>query len=522
MIVFDLLIIPLLGALLMAFIGSRPIGAYINTCISLLSFGFAVLLGWQVMHQGPFLVGRDWFYIDAFSAYLIILTTFIGFTTAIFCITYFQNEERKNLQTNNVVLKPNGAGPVLKLNGAGPVLKRNGAGLRIFYSLFQFFLLAMLLVLTTNNLGILWVAMEGATLATVLLISFYRTPAGLEAAWKYLMLGGVGLAQALLGTILLYFAARNLVTTHNALLFTQLSLIGHELSPMLASLAFIFLLVGYGTKAGLVPLHNWLPDAHGEGPAPVSALLSGLLLNIAVYAIVRCQTIIEVATGASFTHHLLMGFGLLSILVAAFFLLRQKEIKRLYAYSSIEHIGLIIFAFGLGAPLAIFAALFHMAMHSLSKTAAFFAAGQAIQYRHHYAITHITGLIQDYPGLGWGLLLSSLALLGMPPFGIFVSEFLIIFATIQQYPWLALPLLIGLLIAFAALFYKVQAMVFTESTLVTKAKKPFELDPAVKPRDFGLIPIYIHMSVVFVLGFWVPAYLTGWLNQMIQLLRGVQ
>jgi formate hydrogenlyase subunit 3/multisubunit Na+/H+ antiporter MnhD subunit len=314
----------------------------------------------------------------------------------------------------------------------------------------------------------------------------------------------------LLGTILLYFAARNLVSTHNALLLTQLFTISHELSPSIASLAFIFLIVGYGTKAGLVPLHNWLPDAHGEGPAPVSALLSGLLLNIAVYAIVRCQTIVEVATGAPFTHQLLMGFGLLNVLIAAFFLLRQKEIKRLYAYSSIEHIGLIIFAFGLGTPLALFAALFHMAMHSLSKTAAFFGAGQAIQCRNTYSIAHIRGLIQDYPGLGWGVLLSSLALLGMPPFGIFVSEFLILFTTIQQYPWLGLLLLIGLLIAFAALFNKVQAMVFTESELITKSKE-----------TMSLFPLYIHMGVVFVLGLWVPIYLSGWLNQIVQLLRGV-
>lgn len=509
MIIFVLLIIPLLGALILGVIGARPvlkhngasfISAYVNACVSFLAFLFAVILGWQVMQQGSFTVGKDWFFIDAFSAYLVILTTFIGFTTSIFSITYLQDEQRhKKLQKNN---------------------------LRIFYSLYQFFLLAMLVVLTTNNLGILWVAMEGATLATVLLVSLYRTPAGLEAAWKYLILGGVGLAQALLGTILLYFAARNLVTTHNALLFTELRTISHELSPAIASLAFIFLLVGYGTKAGFVPLHNWLPDAHGEGPAPVSALLSGLLLNIAVYAIVRCQTVVQVATGTSFTHHLLMGFGLLNVLVAALFLLRQKEIKRLYAYSSIEHIGLIIFAFGLGTPLALFAALFHMAVHSLSKTAAFFGAGQAIQCRNTYSIVEITGLIQDHPRLGWGLLLSSLALLGMPPFGLFVSEFLIIFTTIQQYPWLGLLLILGLLIAFAALFYKVQGMVFTTSTLMTKSKEGFRLDPAVNPgsspgANYGLIPLYIHMSLVFVLGLWVPAYLTGWLNQMVGLLRGI-
>lgn len=483
MVVASLLIVPLLAALLFVFLGARSIAPYMNAGASFLILLSALGLCFQVAQQGAFIVGNDWFYLDAFSVYLVILTAFIGFTTAIFSITYLQNEQRhKKLQQKN---------------------------LRIFYCLYQFFLLTMLLVLVTNNLGVMWVALEGATLATVLLVSLYRTPSGLEAAWKYLILGGVGLAQALLGTILIYFAARDLISTHNALLLTQLNMISPALSPGIAGVAFIFILVGYGTKAGLVPLHNWLPDAHGEGPAPVSALLSGLLLNIAVYGIVRCQVIVEGATGPSFTHHLLLMFGLLNVLVAAFFLLRQKEIKRLYAYSSIEHIGLVIFAFGLGTPLAIFAALFHMAVHSLSKTAAFFGAGQAIQCRNTYSIAHIKGLIQDYPGLGWGVLLSSLALLGMPPFGIFVSEFLILFTAIQQYPWLALLLLIGLVIAFAALLHKVQGMVFTESILT----------PA-RSETFSLMPLYVHIGLVFLLGLWVPVYLTDWLNQMVQLLRG--
>lgn len=474
-----LLIMPLLGAFLLSLIGAKSIAAYVNALISFLTCAAAVGLLYQVVELGPFTTAGEWFYLDHFNLYLLLLTTFIGFTTSLFCIRYFQKE---------ILLE-----------------KLKQKKLRIFYSQYQFFIFTMLLVLTTNNLGILWVAMEGATFATVLLVSLYRTPAGIEAAWKYLILCGVGLAQALLGTVLLYFAARNILNAHDALLLTHLKYIGHALSPHIASLAFIFILVGYGTKAGLVPLHNWLPDAHGEGPAPISALLSGLLLNIAVYAIIRCQTIIEKATESAFTHHLLLLFGLLNVLVAAFFLLRQKEVKRLYAYSSIEHIGLIIFAFGLDTPLAFFAALFHMGVHSLSKTAAFFSAGQAMQYRKTHVIANINGLIQDHPKLGWGLLLSSLALMGMPPFGTFVSEFLILFVSIQYYPWLALLLLIGLLIAFAGLFYKIQGMVFSESTLMPTQKV-----------TFSLVPLYLHLCLIVLLGLWVPFYLTDWFNQIIK------
>ena len=222
--------------------------------------------------------------------------------------------------------------------------------------MYQLFNFTMLLALLTNNMGILWVAMEAATLTTVLLVSLYRTPASLEAAWKYFILCGVGIAQALFGTILLYFAAEKLLGAEGgALLWTQLNEVKADLEPTVLSLAFVFLLVGYGTKVGLVPLHNWLPDAHAEGPTPVSAVLSGLLLNVALYAVVRCKVLVEGSVHTAIAKELMMGFGLLSVVVAAFLLSRQKDIKRLFAYSSIEHMGIITFAFGMGGPVANFA-----------------------------------------------------------------------------------------------------------------------------------------------------------------------
>src|SRR5439155_7714885 len=259
------------------------------------------------------------FFVDPFNVFLVALTAFVGFTTSIFSRPYMKIEQQHGRLT--------------------------AARLRLYHSMFQLFNFTMLLALLTNNMGILWVALEAATLSTVLLVSLYRTRASLEAAWKYFILCGVGIAQALFGTILLYFAAEQHLGQNGmtALLWTHLNTVKGQLEPRVLGLAFVFLLVGYGTKVGLAPLHNWLPDAHAEGPTPVSAVLSGLLLNVALYAVVRCKVLVEGSLQSSFARELLMGFGLLSVVVAAFLLSRQKDVKRLFAYSSIEHMGIITF-----------------------------------------------------------------------------------------------------------------------------------------------------------------------------------
>ena len=189
------------------------------------------------------------------------------------------------------------------------------------------------------------------------------------------------------------------------------------------------------TKAGLAPLHNWLPDAHAEGPTPISAVLSGLLLNIALYAIVRCKVLVDGALGTPFAGNLMMGFGIVSVVIGAFFLSRQKDVKRMFAYSSIEHMGLATFAFGMGGPVATFAALLHMTVHCLTKSAIFFTVGHATQKTGTQMMDQIRGLIVTNPTIGWGLMLGTLAILGMPPFGVFASEFLIITTAMREQPW---------------------------------------------------------------------------------------
>jgi hydrogenase-4 component F len=365
----------------------------------------------------------------------------------------------------------------------------------------------MLLVLTTNSLGVMWVAMEAATLTTVMLVALYRTHASLEAAWKYFILCGVGIAQALLGTILVYFAAEKILGPGSgSLLWTHLDAVKSQLEPTVMSIAFVFLLIGYGTKVGLVPLHNWLPDAHAEGPTPVSAVLSGLLLNVALYALVRCKVITDGALDRPFASALLMGFGLTSVVVASLFLSRQRDIKRMFAYSSIEHMGLVTFAFGMGGPVASFAGLLHMTMHSLTKSAIFFTVGHAAQKAGTQNMADIRGLVRVNPTVGWGLMLGTVAILGMPPFGVFASEFLILTTAISQHPWATPILLLSLGIAFASIFGKVQPMVFGD----TVAKR--------LPHPPALIPVFAHLALVLLLGLYMPPYLANWYRMAARLI----
>ncbi|MFZ0301176.1 MAG: hydrogenase 4 subunit F [Terracidiphilus sp.] len=465
---------PLLGTFVLALLGARRYAAEVNVAVSLATLLAASLLVVRIIRNGPLLVGHEQFFVDPFNVFLVALTAFVGFTTAIFSRPYMRIEEHHG--------------------------RLNARRLRLYHSMYQLFMAAMFLALLTNNMGLMWVAMEAATLSTVLLVSLYRTKASLEAAWKYFILCGVGIAQALFGTILLYFAAERTLGRQGmtALLWTHLNAAKADLEPRVMGLAFVFLLVGYGTKVGLAPLHNWLPDAHAEGPTPVSAVLSGLLLNVALYAVIRCKVLAVGSIGPLMPGRMLMTFGLLSAVLAAFFLWRQRDIKRLFGYSSIEHMGIITFAFGLGGPIANFAALLHMTVHSLTKSSIFFTAGHASQTAGTQQMDGIRGLVGISPTIGWGLMLGSLAILGMPPFGVFASEFLILTTAMREHPWATPFLLIALGVAFAGIFMKVQPMVFGES------------DAPKLPHSPALVPVFVHLAMVLVLGLYIPPALAEW------------
>jgi hydrogenase-4 component F len=478
-----LLGIPLAGSAVLGLVGHRGAAATVNIGFSLATLAASAVLTAQIVAGGPLLALNQQFFVDSLNVFLVALTAFVGFTTALFARPYMKVERDHG--------------------------KMTAPRMRLFHSMYQLFSFTMLLALTTNNMGLLWVAMEAATLATVLLVAVYRTPASLEAAWKYFILCGVGIAQALFGTILLYLAAERLIGAEGGgLLWTNLDAVKHQLEPTVIALAFVFLLVGYGTKVGLAPLHNWLPDAHAEGPTPISAVLSGLLLNVALYAVLRCKVLADGALDSRFAGELMMGFGLLSVVLAAFFLSRQRDIKRMFAYSSIEHMGLVTFAFGMGGAVASFAGLLHMTVHSLVKSAIFFAVGHAAQKAGTQVMDDIRGLVRVNPVVGWGLMIGTLAILGMPPFGVFASEFLILTTAMREFPWTTPLLLLALGVAFAAVLAKVQPMVFGETNV-----KPLAHPPAI-------VPVFVHLGLALMLGLYIPPYLEGWYRQAARLVAG--
>jgi len=419
--------------------------------------------------------------VDELNIVFIALNTFVGFTAATFSASYIGHE----LETGRLT----------------PVY------LRFYHAMYQMMMFGMNLCLASNNIGLMWVAIELATLSTVLMVGIYRTHEALEAAWKYFILGSVGIAMALFGTILVYLAAQPALGEGQAsMIWTNLLVSADKFDPLLLNLAFVFLLLGYGTKVGLAPLHAWLPDAHAEGPTPISAVLSGLLLNVALYAVLRFKMLMSANSGALDPGPLMITMGLVSLIFAAIMLYRRRDIKRLFAYSSIEHMGIIVFAFGMGGPLANFAGLLHMVMHSLTKSAIFFSVGHVAQIKGTQKIAEIRGLTQSHPVLGWGLAAGVLAIAGLPPFGVFMSEFLVVSSTFSQQPVLALLLVFGLLLAFGALLLRLTGFIFGEPT------------GSLKPAEASFVPIYAHMGLVLMAGLYLPAPMVAWFQAVAKLL----
>src|SRR5438552_15854433 len=376
-----ILIIPAVAAGLLSVLPGYRLTARLNVIATFGTFVIALSLFFGRPPQGPYL------HIDDLNNVFIVLTTFVGFTTSVFSASYIGHE--------------------LEIGRLTPTFAR------FYHAMYQVLMFAMNLALVANNIGLMCVAIEMATLTTVLMVGIYRTHEALEAAWKYFILGSVGIALALFGTILVYMAARPVVGEGlDAMLWTVLIERVAGFDPGLLNVAFVFLLLGYGTKVGLAPLHAWLPDAHAEGPTPISAVLSGLLLNVALYAVLRFKMLLAGNPGATAPGPLMVILGLASLISGAFMLYRRRDIKRLFAYSSVEHMGIITFAFGMGGPLANFAGLLHMTMHSLTKSAIFFAVGYISQVKGTQRIADIRGLTESHPVLGWGLVLGVVAIAG--------------------------------------------------------------------------------------------------------------
>jgi hydrogenase-4 component F len=469
------LLVPILSAGLLALLSDYQLAARINVGAAFLTLVAALSL---FMSRPP---STATFMIDDLNIVFVALSTFVGFTTSIFSASYVGHE--------------------VEIGRLTPTY------LRFYHAMYQLLMFAMNLALIANNIGLMWVAIEIATLTTVLMVGIYRTHEALEAAWKYFILGSVGIAFALFGTILVYMAAQPVVGEGaEAMVWTVLVAQAALFDPALLNLAFIFLLLGYGTKVGLAPLHAWLPDAHAEGPTPISAVLSGLLLNVALYAVLRFKILLAGNRDALAPGPLMVILGLISLIFAALMLYGRRDIKRMFAYSSIEHMGIIVFAFGMGGPLANFAGLLHMTMHSLTKSAIFFSVGHIAQVKGTQRMSDIGGLTETHPWLGWGLVLGVVAIAGMPPLGIFMSEFLIVSSTFAREPLLAILLVAGLLTGIGALFLRLNQVAFGEP------RGP------VAPATASYVPMFVHLGLVLCAGIFLPGPLVSWFQHVARLL----
>ena len=424
-------------------------------------------------------------YADALSAFLIFTTATINFAAALFSVSFIATD---------LIL--------------GKITERKAL---YYYLLFNLFAAAMFLVPLINNLGGLWVAIELTTLISSFLVGFYNTRHSVEAAWKYLIICSVGITLALFGAILFTFALST-ATGIKSLNWTDLLAAAKMLNPNIVRIAFIFILVGYGTKAGLAPMHTWLPDAHSQAVSPVSAMLSGVLLKCSLYAILRYGMVVAQCCGAPFYTNLMLVFGLLSLIIACIFIITQRDLKRLLAYSSIEHLGLIAIGVGLNSPLALFGALLHLFNHAVSKALMFFCAGRISQVYGTHEMKKITGVSRVLPVTGFAMLVGFFALIGFPPCSIFISEFYLVSAAFIGGSYFVGVLLLGLLAVIgAALLYHFGKLLF--------GKPPQPAISSVEPYGNWLAYGFLLFFIIG-LGIFIPSVLQQGLNAAAAILRG--
>lgn len=432
--IFLILGIPLLLSMASLFIRKQRVFGIVNSAGYLAVLLAAVSLFKGVIVKGSAKAFLGFIYLDFLSAFFIFVISVVAFAVAVYSIGYI----RKDVEEG--------------------VISEKRAG--VYYLLFNLFCFSMFMVPAVDNLGMLWVAIEMTTLISAFLVGFYNSKKSVEAAWKYIIICSVGIIFALLGTILFSYAF-SISGLSKSLNWSDIAPVAHILDKDILKVAFIFILVGYGTKAGLAPMHTWLPDAHSQAVAPISALLSGVLLKTALYAILRFGMIIIKSMGFAYFAHLMILFGLTSLAISSGFILVQKDLKRLLAYSSIEHIGIISIGFGLGAPLAIAGALLHVFNHAVTKSLMFFGAGNIVSVYKKHNMNAIRGVIKALPFTGIMVLLGMFALTGFPPFSIFISEIMILAAAFANGSYMiAAMLLFFLSLIFGAFVYHLGKILF--------------------------------------------------------------
>lgn len=482
------LIVPVAGAGVVAVARSRRQANAVAAAVAVSAALAVAGLLQRLLLRGPQSYAGNFLYADDLSGLLLLVVGLVGLASLLYSLDYLG--------------RPGGAHEL-------PLPR-----LRRYYALVFLFLFSMYLVAEANNLGVLWIALEGTTLVSALLVGYYHTRRAQEASWKYLILCSVGLAFALFGTLLLYVAAVHAFGSGNAdLNWTRLVASGAELDPGVVRVALVFLFVGYGTKAGLAPLHTWLPDAHSEAPTPVSALLSGALLNCAMYALLRIDAITVRIPDFTWTQWLFLLLGLLSVFLAALFLVVQRDLKRLLAYSSVENMGIIAVGLSFGGAAGIFASLYHLLNHAATKSAMFLIGGHVAVVARTKSLPEIQGALVAAPGTGLLLLFGGLALAGVPPFSMFSSEFLILSAGFARGDSVAAGLLLlGLLVAFGALLWHLSRM------LLGDPHQPY--DRSARLGVAASLGIGIVLAVALGLGLLLPDPLSQLLHGAARVVSG--
>ncbi len=490
MLLASILIVPLSAGLLCLLVQSRRVMQGLNVFAFAATLALGVCLLPEVLAHGAVEEWDEFLRADALSAFMVLLISVVSLATSLYAGRYFERDLAANAVTPGRV--------------------------REFFVLTPLFATGMFLVVLANNLGVMWAAVEGTALTSVLLVALYNRRTSLEAAWKYVMLGSLGLALALFGTVLLYAAAsKDQAERLPSFNWSHLMSVAPELDPRLVKLAFAFALVGYGTKAGLAPMHTWLPDAHSEAPSPTSAMLSGVSLKIALYALLRFHILTTACVDSAFSRHLLLGFGLISMFLAVPFILVQQNLKRMLAYSSLEHVGLICAGIAMNTSLTIFGALLHMGYHALTKPVLFFAAGNIHQTFHTLEFRLIgPGVVKVLPVTVLLMGLAALAAAGLPPFGLFFSELTVISGGIAAGKvTVSVLVLVALIACFCGILQQL-----TRILLGATKREPAS---DARPTD-GLAAMALLLGALLVFSVWLPSPLLELMRQAAGIIGGKQ
>lgn len=447
---------------------------FIAMAVSSIELIAAIAVILSVVREGSYSL-NGYFSVDYLGAILMMIVSFIGFIASWYSVGYLKAEVAKQIIGFRRV--------------------------RQYFVLLHLFLLAMFFAIITTSPILMWIAIEATTLSTAFLISFYNKPSAMEAAWKYLIINSVGLLLAFFGTLLFLSSVLN-VGGHGLVNWQSILSNAADFNPFVIKIAFIFIIIGYGTKMGLAPMHTWLPDAHSKAPVPISSLLSGVLLNVAFLAILRFKAITDEAVGADFSKNLLIFFGILSIMIAAFIIFSQKNYKRLLAYSSIEHMGVMALGFGFGGA-GIFAAILHMIYHSLAKSLLFLSAGNIFLKYSSTKIFNVRGAISALPVTSVIFIIGFLAITGVPPFGIFLTEFSILSAGISKHLIITIIALSALVLIFAGFLKHIAAMIFGVKD---------ESIPKGEAGAWTIAPIIITAAILVALSFYIPPFIKVLIN----------